>query len=156
MERFTVNRDQKLRAHPRNHVAQLLAARMAGDVDEVGAVGDDLDALPYQTVYDCAYRLLVAGNGARGKDHAVAVVQRYLWMIVIRDARERGARFALASRAQRQHLVGWKMAVEIGAAEVLDAIEIAGFARDLHDALHRASDHHNLAPGNPRRIRHRA
>jgi hypothetical protein len=58
-----------------------------------------------QAVDDSADRLLVAGNGARGKNHAVALVQGDLRMVVIGDARQRRARLALAARAQRQHLV---------------------------------------------------
>jgi hypothetical protein len=37
---------------------------MAGDMDEIGAVGNDLDALADQTIDDGADRLLVAGDGA--------------------------------------------------------------------------------------------
>ncbi len=156
MQRFAVNGNQELRAYPGDHVAEFVAARMAGHMDEVGAVGNDFDALRDQAIDDGAHRLLVAGNGARGKDHAVALVQRHLRMIVIGDARQRRARLALASRAQRQHLVGGKMAVEIGAAEVLHAVEIAGFARHLHHALHGAADHHHLAPRSLCGIRDRA
>ena len=113
-------------------------------------------ALLDQAVDDGADRLLVAGDGARGKDHAVALVQGHLRMIVIGDARQRRARLALAPRAQRQHLVGGKMAVEIGAAEILHAVEIAGLARDLHHALHGAADHHDLAARGLGRIGDRA
>ena len=73
MQGLAMHGDQKLRTDPGDHVAQLVAARMAGDVDEMGAVGDDLDALRHQAVDDGAHRLFVAGNGARGKDHAVAL-----------------------------------------------------------------------------------
>ena len=72
---------------------------MAGDVDEMGAIGDDLDALVDQAVDDGADRLLVAGNGARRKNHAVALVQGHLRMIVIGDARQRRARLALTAGA---------------------------------------------------------
>ena len=126
---------------------------MAGDVDKVGAVGNDLNALGHQTIYDRAHGFLVARDRARGKNNAVALVQRYLRMIVIGDARQRRARFALASRAQCQHLVAREMAIEIGAAKILHLIEIAGLARDLHHPLHGASDHHDLAPSRPRRVR---
>ena len=156
MQRLAMHRDQQLRPHPGNHVAQFVAARMAGDMDEMGAVGDDLDALPDQAVDDAADRLLVAGNGARGKDHAVALVQRDLRMVVIGDARQRRARLALAAGAQRQHLVGRQMAIDIGAAEILHVVEIAGLARHLHHALHGAADHHDLAAGGLRGIRHGA
>ncbi len=128
---------------------------MAGHMDEMGAVGNDLDALRDQAIDDGAHRLLVAGNGARRKDHAISLVQRHLRMVVIGDARQRRARLALASRAQRQHLVGREMAVEIGTAEVLHALEITGFARHLDHALHGASDHHDLAPGCLRGVRDR-
>ena len=156
MQRLAVNRDQQLRAHPCDHVAQFVAARMAGDVDEMGAVGDDLDALRDQAVDDGADRLLVAGDGARGKNHAVALVERHLRMVVIGDARQRRARLALAAGAQRQHLVGRKMAVKVGAAKILHAVEMAGLARHLHHALHGAADHHDFAPGGAGGIGHRA
>ena len=71
-------------------------------------------------------------------------------MLVLGDARERGARLALAAGAQRHDLVGRQVAVELGAAEILDAVEIAGLARDLLDAVHRAADHHDLAAGDAR------
>src|SRR5258708_34226618 len=99
---------------------------MGGDVDEVGAVGNDFDALRDQAVDDGADGLLVAGNGAGGKNYTVALVQRHLRMIVIGDARQRRARFALASRTQRQHLVRGKMAVEVAAAEILYTAGIPG------------------------------
>jgi hypothetical protein len=39
------------------------------------------------------------------------------------------------------------MAVEVGAAESLHAVEITCFARHLHHPLHGAADHDDLAPG---------
>src|SRR4051794_3788098 len=109
---------------------------MAGDMDQISTVGDDLDALRDQAVDDAADRLLVAGNGARGEDDAVALVQRDLRMVVIGDARQRRARLALAARAQRQYLVRREMAVEISTAEILHAVEMTGLARDLYHAFH--------------------
>src|SRR6516164_2907774 len=72
MQCFAMNRDQELRPGPGDQIAQFVAARMAGDMDQMGAVGDDLDALPYQAIDDRADGLLVPRNGARGEDHAVA------------------------------------------------------------------------------------
>ena len=103
-----------------------------------------------------ADRLFVAGNGARGEDHAVAAVEGDLRMIVARDARQRGARLALAAGAQRQHLVGRQIAVGFEAAEFLHAFEITGFARDLHDALHGAANDHDFAAAGARGIGHAA
>src|SRR6185437_4430945 len=54
---------------PADHVAQLVAAGIAGDMYQMGAVGDDLDALRHQAVDDRTHRLLVAGNGAGGEDN---------------------------------------------------------------------------------------
>ena len=52
MQRLAMNRDQRSAAAPRDHVAQFVAARMARDVHEMRAIGDDLDALVDQAVDD--------------------------------------------------------------------------------------------------------
>jgi hypothetical protein len=52
-------------------------------------------------------------------------------MLVLGDARERRARLALAAGAEREHFVGRQVAVDINRAEFLDAVEVAGLARDL-------------------------
>ena len=54
------------------------------------------------------------------------------------------------------HLVGRQIAVGSIAAEILHAVEIAGLARDLHDALHGAADHHDFAAGGARGLGDRA
>src|SRR5579872_4093810 len=77
-------------------------------------------------------------------------------MVGIGDARQRRARLALTSRTQRQHLVRWKMAIKIGAAKILHAVEITGFPRHLNDALHRAADHHHLSSRQARGVCDRA
>ena len=59
---------------------------------------------------------------------------------------KRGARLALAAGAERHHLVRRQVAVDVQAAEVPHAVEIAGLARHLDDAIHGAPDHHDLAP----------
>ena len=76
-------------------------------------------------------------------------------MIAVGDARERRARLALAAGAERHDLVGRQVAVDIDVAEILDAVEIAGLARHLRDAVHRAPDQHHLAVAGRRRQRHR-
>ena len=79
-----------------------------------------------------ADRLLVAGDGARGEDHAVALATASTsGCSSCGDARQRRARLALAAGAERHHLVGRQMAVDVHAAEILHAVEIAGLARDL-------------------------
>ena len=106
VQRLAMHRNEDLRTHPADHVLELGAPRMAGHMHEVGSVGDDLDALGDEAVDHLHDRLLVAGNGARGKDHAVAARKRHVRVIVLRDARQRGARLALAAGAERHHLVG--------------------------------------------------
>ena len=53
-----------------------------------------------------AHRALVAGDGARGEDDEVALVELDGGMLVVGDAGHRRARLALAARAQQHHLVG--------------------------------------------------
>ena len=77
--------------------------------------------------------------------------ERDLGMIVLGDARKRRARLALAAGAERDDLVRRQIAVDIDRPKILHAVEIAGLARDLHDALHGAADHHDLAVGGARR-----
>ena len=152
MQRFAMGRDQDFWPHPGDHVEEFGAARMARDVDEMGAVGDDFDALADQAVDHPGHGLLVAGNGAGGKDHAVALGQRDLGMLILGDARQRRARLALAAGAQRQHLVGRQIAVAVHAAEILHTVEIAGLARHLGDALHGAADQNHFATYGARRL----
>src|SRR4051812_8274599 len=118
---------------------------MAGDMHEMGAVGDDLDPLRHEAVDDTADRLLVAGNGAGGKDYGVALVERTSRVVVVGDAGQRGPRLALAAGAQRQHLVRREMAIEVHAPERLYPVEIAALARHLHHPLHRAAYHDDFA-----------
>jgi len=122
----------------------------------MGAVGDDLDPLRDQAVDDPHHRLLVAGDGARGENYAVAGRERDVGMLVLGNARERGARLALAAGAKRHHLVRGQMAVNIDRTKILHAFEIAGLACDLHDAIHGAADHDHLAPTGGCRLGHGA
>ena len=96
-----MHRDDGLRLDPADHVLELGAARMAGDMHQMGAVGDDLDALVDQAVDDAADRLLVAGDRARREDHPVAARQRHVGMLVLGDARRarRAARPGCRCRA---------------------------------------------------------
>ena len=145
MQRLAMRRDKNFWPDPADHVAQFIAPRMPRDVNEMGAIGDDLDALLHQAVDHPRYRLLVAGNRPRREDHPVAARQRDVGMLVLRDAGERGARLALAAGAERQHFVRRQIAVTFNAAEILHALEIAGLARHLHHALHRATDNNDFA-----------
>ena len=117
------------------------------------AVGDDLDVLLDQAVDDPADRLFVAGDGARGEDHPVAGRERGARMLLLGHPRQRRARLALASRRQRQHFVARQPLERVGAEERRQAVEIAAFAGDRDDALHRPPHHQHLPPGRQPRLR---
>ena len=156
MHGFAMRGDGDFRPQPGVHLREFGAARMAGDMDKLRAVGDDFDALRDEAVDDLADRLLVARNGARGEDDDVAGRERRGRVLVFGDARERRARLALAARRQSQNLVARNAVEMILAEERRQAVEIAAFARHRDDALHRAADHHDLlAVGDPR-LRRRA
>ena len=101
-----------LRLHPVVELAQLVAARMARGVDQRVAVGDDLGAEIDQRVDDGVHRALVAGDGARGEDDAVARrrAPRSRWSLG-GDAGKRRPRLALAAGHQRHDLVARQVAV---------------------------------------------
>ena len=77
-------------------------------------------------------------------------------MLLLGHARQRRARLALAARRQRQHLVARQAVERIGAEKRRYAVEIAAFARDRNDALHRATHHQHLPSGGQPRFRRRA
>src|ERR1700730_5089977 len=143
------------RPYPAIKIFKFGPARMAGDVDEVGTIGDHFDALANKAVDDATDGLFVTRNGARGKDHPVTIAERDVGMLVERDAGQRGAGLALTAGTQRHHLVRWQIAVSISAPKILDAVEITGLAGDLRDAFHGTPDQHHLAAAGMRRRRHR-
>src|SRR5215467_13301229 len=72
MQRHAVYWDQDLRPHPADHVPEFVHPRVPGYMHEMGAVGDDLDALVDEAVDHPRDCLLVTGNCARRKDDAIA------------------------------------------------------------------------------------
>src|SRR6202022_2287723 len=95
MAGFAMDRDRHPRAHHLVHPHELVARRMAGDVDEVILLGDDLDPEPDQRVLQSIYRLLVAGNDARREDPNMARLEHDVGMILAGDPGECRARLAL-------------------------------------------------------------
>ena len=121
---------------------------MAGSVDRaVGRFGDDGNAALGELVLDADHPILVARNGARGEDDAVAPVELHHRMLALGDARKRRHRFTLAAGDERRDLIARESAeaflVEIG--EMLGPK--AGVAGGFHDAVHGAADQHQLAAG---------
>ncbi len=77
-------------------------------------------------------------------------------MVVIRNARKRRARLALAAGKKNERLLARQARVGVGGAERPHAREISHLARDIDNALHRAPDNDNLPPSRLRRKRRRA
>ena len=64
MYRLAMGRHGYLRFQPRVHLGQFRPTRMAGHVDKVSSVGDDLDTLTDEAVHDPANGLFIARNRA--------------------------------------------------------------------------------------------
>ena len=153
MRRLAMHGNADLRPRPFIHLAQLVAARMAGDVDQRVAVLDDLDALVDQQVLDLEDRLLVAGDGARRKHDDVARRQRHRLHLVARQLGERGARLALAAGADDHQVLARDEAVILLGDERRQAFHVAKFAGDADHALQRAAEHQHLPAGSRARPR---
>src|SRR5204863_1282832 len=83
----------------------LFFAAVAGDVDVLDALVDDLRAAARQVVDDAADRLLVAGDRPRRDDDGVVFVDLHETVIVDRHARQRRRRLALRARAEDEHVL---------------------------------------------------
>ena len=143
------------RLDPTDQLFKFGAARMAGHVHHMRAVGDDLDALFDQQIDDTADGLFIARNRTRGIDHGVALGKRHLRVLILGNARKRRARLALAAGAERHDFVGRQIAIGVHRAEILYAVEIARLARNLGHALHGAADHDHFTVRRLRRLGNR-
>src|SRR5204863_1182827 len=65
MQRFAMSRDKDIGPHPTDHIEQFVASGMAGYIDKVGPVGNDLDALFDQPIDYPRDALLVTRDRAR-------------------------------------------------------------------------------------------
>ena len=116
-------------------------------MDECGAVGDDLDASASKRVDDFSDRLLVAGNGARGKDDGVASAYFCRRMLVPRHACERRAWLALAAGGESQYPITRQSLESIHAQERWQAFQHPALACDANHALDRPAENADLSPG---------
>ena len=111
MQRLAMGGNGDARPRPVVHLAQLAAARMAGDVDEVRAVGDDLDALLDQAVDDaCRPPSRCRGWCARRRSPGRPATSVMSGCSSAAMRGERGARLALAAGEQRHDLVARQVA----------------------------------------------
>src|ERR1700761_5684830 len=113
MQRLAMRRNKNLRSGPADHLAQFVAARMPRHMHQMVPIGNDLYSLLDQPVDDAVDRLLIAGDGASGKNHAIAGRECNLGMLILGDARKRRAGLALAAGAKRDDFVGWQIAVSL-------------------------------------------
>ena len=85
--------------YPLIHADELVAVRMARDVNEPVFLGNNLGAEGGKLVVQPKDRLLVAGDDLGGEDHGVAGLDHNVGVIVDRDPGERCPPFALAAGA---------------------------------------------------------
>ena len=145
MARLAMHRDRDARPDHLIHAGQLVARRMARDMDEMIRLGDDLDPEPHQRVLQPADRLLVARDDARGKDRDVALFERDVGMVVARDAGQCRARLALAAGADHQDLVARDVAEFVLGQKARHIGEIAVVARGFLDPPQRTADQRDVA-----------
>ena len=98
---LAMDRHRDLRLGPHVHAAQLVAARMAGDVDvELARSVTSLMLRSASMFWISPIDALIARNDARGEDHRVVRAKLHGRMIAARDARQRRVGLALAAGAE--------------------------------------------------------
>ena len=145
--RFAMHRDRDLRPDHLVHLDQLVARRMAGDMHQMIALGDHLDAAQHEPIVQPPDRLLIAGNDARGKDHRIARVEFGVGMRAGGDPRQRGAHFALAAGAEIENLVLREVFGFLLADEVPQAAHQSDRGGGGRHAVHRAAHQADPAIG---------
>src|SRR5262245_33730833 len=149
VKRLAVNGDNDLRFHPANQIFKLGTPWMARDVEQMGRYRDHYDTLLDQHIAHAPDGLFVSGNISGRIDHPVACRKRHFWVLFFGNARKCGPRLSLASGAQRDDLFRRQIAIGIDGTKILHALAISGFARNLHNALHCASNHQLLPVAGP-------
>ncbi len=119
------------------------------------ALGQHGDAARGEIVLEPEDRELVARNDARGEDHRVALAERNVRMLAGGDARERGARLALAPGAEIEDAVSGQARGVVLGPDAGEIAEVAGVLRRLDHGAHGAADEHDLAAVCARGIGHR-
>ena len=112
---------------------------------EMRAVGDHLDPLQDEAVDRPVHLALVAGNGARGKDDAIARGETDDGMLAIGDAAHCCARFALAPGRKHDDAIAREHRIALKGEEIREPVEITILARDVDRACHRAAGDDDFA-----------
>ena len=126
---------------------ELLLAGVARNVQHIRAVVDDLDSLAEELVDDARDGVLVAGDGARRNDDAVAGADLDLLVLGERHAVQGGHLLALRAGGDDDLLVKRHrldlVDVDHG---VFRRLHVAEVGRDLCDVFHAAARNGDLAP----------
>ena len=102
---LTMYRHEEPRLHEGKHQFQLFLAAVAGDVDVLLAVGDDVGAPAGDVVHHPADGLLVAGDDPGREDDDVVRVELDVPVVVDGDAGQGGQRLALRAGAEAEDVL---------------------------------------------------
>jgi hypothetical protein len=142
-----------LRLRPVIDLADLLAAGMAGGMDERIAVGDHLGTEIHQGIDDRVHRPLVSRDGSRGEDNAIPRRERNLPVVAGGDPRQGRPRLSLAARHQRDDPVARQIAVGVLVKEGRQAVQVAELRGYIDGAADRTADNHDVPAGALRGLR---
>ena len=134
---LTMEGDEETGLRQRVDDLQLLLAGVAGDVEHIGLVVNDLHALAEQFVDDPAHRHLVAGDGGGGENHLVAGADLHLLVGGKGHAVQRAHLLALGAGGDDDLLVPGEVFDLVDVHQrVLGHLHIPQLRGDLHDVLH--------------------
>ena len=127
--------NEVLRLAQTEHQLKVLLAGMAGNMDGCGAVIDDLCALLVQLVDHVVDGLLVARDGGRRDEDAVAGIDLHLLVAAVRHTVQRGHGLTLRAGGYDDQLAA-RVAPDLGNVDhdlacVLEVAELGGDTRDL-------------------------
>jgi hypothetical protein len=105
---LAVHGDEMARPQEAQHLGQIRAATVSGDVHARRAAVHDLTAAAVEMVEDARDGALAARDHACGVDQYVALADLHVAMLGEGDQRQRGERLALAARDQEDGLPGWQ------------------------------------------------
>ena len=126
---------------------QFLLAGVAGDMEHVRPVVDDLHALAEQLVDDPAHRHLVAGDGGGGDDHLVPGADFHL-LVGGEGHAVQGAHLLALGPGGDDDLLVFRQALDFADVHqgVLGHLHIAQFRGHPHDVLHGPARDGHLPP----------
>ena len=146
MALLAVERNEEARMQQRVHNLELFLAGVAGDMQALELIVDNVGSLAVELVDDLADGLFVAGDSRGGDDHTVARLNFHLSVPGEGHAVQSRHIFALRARRNNHDLVLWKGfdGVDVDKGVVWN-LEIAKVRRDLQDIFHAAACDRDLS-----------